>query len=119
MERAFWLETLVAAEIQREWTVSLGRKSAAERMAHLFCELSSRLRAVGMSDGTECDLPMTQLELGDAVGLSTVHVSRTLHELRSAGLVELKYRRLTILNDRLLRELAMFDPRYLHLPLAS
>lgn len=113
--KAFWFDTLIAAEIQREWTVSLGCRTAAQRMAHLFCELPLRLKSVGLSDGSECDLPMTQSDLADALGLSTVHINRTLQELRGTGFVDVKNRRLMIRNERGLREFAFFDPGYLHL----
>jgi CRP-like cAMP-binding protein len=115
LEKAFWLDMLISAEIQREWTVALGRRTARERMAHLFCELAMRLRAVGLADGQEFDMPVTQTDLADALGLSSVHVSRTLQDLRGAGLIELKGKRLTLNNEKALREVAMFDPSYLHL----
>jgi CRP-like cAMP-binding protein len=119
LERALWLDMLYSAEIQREWTVNLGRRTATERMAHLFCEIPLRLKAVGLSDGVECEMPATQTDLADALGLSSVHVSRTLQELRAAGLVELRGRKLTIRDEYALRELAMFDPSYLRLPRAD
>jgi CRP-like cAMP-binding protein len=116
LEKAFWLDMLVSAEIQREWTVALGRRTARERMAHLFCELGARLRMVGLADRSEFEMPVTQNDLADALGLSSVHVSRTLQELRGAGLIELRGKRLTIRNEKALRDVAMFDPSYLHLP---
>lgn len=116
LERAFWLDMLVSAEMQREWIVNLGRRTASERMAHLFCELFARMRAVGLSSGTECEMPVTQHDLADALGLSAVHVNRTLQDLRRAGLVELRGKKLRLLDGYALRDLAMFDPKYLHLP---
>jgi CRP-like cAMP-binding protein len=115
LEKAFWLDMLISAEIQREWTVALGRRTARERMAHLFCELAMRLRAAGLADGHEFEMPVTQTDLADALGLSSVHVSRTLQELRGTGLIELKGKRLTLNNEKALREVAVFDPSYLHL----
>ncbi len=82
--------------IQREWTVNLGQRTAIERVGHLFCELFLRLRCVGLTEGDSCALPLTQVELADALGLSNVHVNRTLQELRRAGLIVLKGGRLTI-----------------------
>ena len=114
LTRAFWLDMMISAEIQREWSVSLGRRTAMERLAHLLCELSVRLQFVGLSDGTECDMPVTQADLADALGLSAVHVNRTLQELRGSGLVELRGRKLTIRDAHALRALASFDARYLH-----
>ncbi len=112
---ALWWESLVAFAIQREWTVNLGQRSATERMAHLLCELYFRLQSVGMVDGKACDFPLTQAELADATGLSTVHVNRTLQDLRGAGIIELKSRRLIISDlDALMRQ-SLFNPNYLHL----
>lgn len=115
LTRAFWLELLVTAEIQREWTVSLGRRTGVERMAHLFCEILTRLRAVGLAGERECDMPVTQADLGDALGLSAVHVNRTLQELRGMKLIELRSRRLVVRDEPALRTVAMFSPTYLHL----
>ena len=84
-------------------------------MAHIFCEILVRMRAVGLTDDHSCDLPITQAELGDALGLSTVHVNRTLQELRGAGLLQLERGRLTVLNWDELKEVGDFDPAYLHL----
>jgi CRP-like cAMP-binding protein len=84
-------------------------------MAHLFCELFIRLRAIGLTDGMTFEFPVTQELLSDAVGLSAVHVNRTLMDLREAGLITLKGRNLTILDlDRLLVT-ALFNPDYLHI----
>ena len=114
LAEAMWWQMLEAVEIQREWTVSLGRRTAVERLAHLFCELSTRLSALGLTNDADCDMPLTQNDLADAMGISTVHVNRSLQELRAAGLVELRRKRLTILNRTALMDLAMFDPAYLH-----
>lgn len=113
--QALWWETLVAAAIQREWTVSLGQRSAFERLAHLLCELFIRLRTAGLTEGDTCELPLTQSELADATGISTVHVNRTLQELRAAGLVVLKGKTLTIPSLATLQDVALFNPNYLHL----
>jgi CRP-like cAMP-binding protein len=115
LRRALRISMLVEVDIQREWTISLGRRTATERLAHLFCEISMRLRSVGLTNGRECQMPVTQADLADALGLSTVHVNRTLQDLRATDLVELRGKRLTIRNERGLREVAMFDPTYLHL----
>jgi len=113
--RALWWETLVNAAIQREWTVNLGRRTALERLAHLFCELFIRLRATGLTDGNTCAFPITQIELADATGLTSVHVNRTLKEMRAAGLIILKGRQLTVPDLAALRKAALFNPNYLHL----
>lgn len=113
--KAFWLNMMVSAEVQREWTVSLGRRTAIERMAHLLCELIVRLRTVGLGDARSCEMPLTQADLGDALGLSAVHVNRTLQELRAMKLIELRSKRLNLLDEGALQRLALFDPTYLHL----
>lgn len=115
VNKALWLEMLVSTEVQREWTVSLGRRTAIERMAHLFCELLVRLRAVGLAGPGECDMPITQADLGDALGLSSVHVNRTLQELRAMRLIELRGRRLVVRDEAALQALGLFNPNYLHL----
>ncbi|KQT49961.1 cyclic nucleotide-binding protein [Methylobacterium sp. Leaf456] len=114
LEEALWWEMLVQAAIQREWTVSLGQRLATERLGHLFCELFKRLEAVGLTNGTSCEFPITQADLGDAMGLSTVHINRTLKELRAAGLIRLRGRQLTIPDFAALQSASLFDPSYLH-----
>lgn len=114
LERAFQREALATAAIQREWTVSLGRRSALERVAHQFCELHARLTAVGLAEGSSCPMPLTQLDLADALGQTSVHINRTLQELRSTGLISLRGRHLTIHDRDGLAQLAHFDPAYLH-----
>jgi CRP-like cAMP-binding protein len=113
--QALWWEALVACAIQREWCVNLGQRNATERMAHLLCELFLRLQTVELTDGNCCEFPMTQAELADAIGLTPVHVNRTLQELRSAGLIDLKKKTLIILDLEALMQVAMFNPNYLHL----
>ncbi|MBZ9986796.1 Crp/Fnr family transcriptional regulator [Mesorhizobium sp. BH1-1-5] len=113
--QALWWESLVAAAIQREWTVNLGQRDALERMAHLLCELFIRLEAAGCTSDSSCEFPLTQTELGDTLGMSTVHVNRTLQELRASNLIVLKDRTLTIPNLKALQSVALFNANYLHL----
>ncbi|ACL62230.1 Crp/Fnr family transcriptional regulator [Methylobacterium nodulans] len=112
---ALWWESLVREAIQREWIVSLGRRDTDERIAHLFCELFIRLRCVGLTSGVSIELPMTQSDLSDIVGVSAVHVNRTLQTLRANGLVILKGKTLTIPNLNALMDAAQFNTNYLHL----
>jgi CRP-like cAMP-binding protein len=112
---AFWRDTLIDAAVFREWILNLGRREAYERMAHLLCEFYVRLKAVGLTNGDACDMPFTQAELADATGLSTVHVNRTLQELRGDGLITLRAGSLSVLDWNRLREAGEFDPTYLHL----
>jgi CRP-like cAMP-binding protein len=110
-----WRDTLIDAAIFRAWVVSLGQRNAREHMSHLLCEVFTRLRAVGLTTGNACALPLTQTQLGQALGLSTVHVNRTLQELRGEGLIQWQKGRLLILDWQRLKETAHFDPAYLQL----
>lgn len=113
--QALWWHELITAAIQREWTVNLGQRSAYERLGHLLVEIYLRLEVVGHAHDGFCDFPLTQNDLADATGLTSVHVNRTLQELRKDGLIELERRRLRILDmGRLISE-SMFNPNYLHL----
>jgi CRP-like cAMP-binding protein len=112
---ALWWETLVSAAIQREWTMSLGQRTAIERMAHLLCEIFLRLRRVGLTDGNSCEFPLIQSDLAEATGLSKVHVNRTLQELRSTGLVVLRGKTLTIPDLEQLMSAGLFNANYLHM----
>lgn len=114
--RALWWATLVDEGILREWLVTIGRRPADKRIAHLFCELAARLAAVGLADNDSMELPITQTELADTVGLTSVHVNRIVQQLRDQGLIAWRDRTLTVLRPQALRAFADFDPTYLHLP---
>jgi CRP-like cAMP-binding protein len=115
LTRALWWTTLVEEAIAREWIVNVGQRTALERTAHLFCELYFRLRAVDLTRGLTFPVPLTQIELSEALGLSSVHVNRTLQELRRQNLIKLDAGILTILDLEALTEVAFFNPDYLHL----
>ena len=115
LARLYWFSTNVDAAITRELALSLGQRSAISRMAHLFCELHLRLGAVGKARDDGFDFPLTQRELSECLGLTVVHVNRTIQELRRRGLVELENRQLKILDKRGLEGVADFDPSYLYL----
>lgn len=115
LTRVYWFLTNLDTAIQRERAVSLARRSALSRMAHLMCELFVRLEIVGLTQGFSYDFPLTQAEMGEYLGLTSVHVNRTLQELRRRGLIRLDQRRLTVLALPELRRLAEFDPAYLYL----
>lgn len=112
--KAMWVNALVAASIQREWCVNIGKRIAFERLSHLLCELFHRLSHVGLVSGNQCALPITQYDLADATGLTAIHVNRTLQELRRLGLIELRRRQLIIPDLNRLQQVAEFDPAYLH-----
>jgi len=113
--QALWWEMMVATAVQREWTVNIGQRTATERLGHLLCELFLRMQAVGLTTGHSCELPITQVDLADALGLSNVHVNRVLQELRSSGLVALRGRHLSIPDLAALGAVSLFNPNYLHL----
>jgi CRP-like cAMP-binding protein len=113
---AFWRDTLIDAAVFREWIVNLGSRDAYSRIAHLLCEIFLKLKAVGLTNANSFDLPITQSKLADATGLSSVHVNRSLMQLRADGLITLDKGRCTIPDLERLREAAMFEEAYLHLP---
>lgn len=117
--QALLWDSSVAAAIHRQWIRSLGRLSATQRIAHLFCELFYRSARAGLTRGTTFDMPMGQRDLGDARGLSTVQVNRTVQLLRSAGLLEWRRRVVEIADLPRLTRIAMFRPHYLELGAAS
>ena len=96
--RAMLLETLVDGSISREWIANVGRRDARSRIAHLLCEFAVRLQAAGENEARNYHLPMTQEQLGDATGLTSVHVNRTIQNLRRDGLVSTDKRSVTIEN---------------------
>jgi CRP-like cAMP-binding protein len=116
---AIWRETLVQGAIYRESLLRNCQKQADARMAHLFCEVLTRARAAGVAAGLRCDLPVTQEDLADALGMSTVHVNRTLMALRAEGLLEFRGGVLTVADWGRVAALADFDPGYLHLRRAA
>lgn len=115
LTRLFWFSTNLDAAMHREWELSLGRRTAIARVAHLFCELMARLETVGLADDNGFDFPITQTELAECVGLTAVHVNRVLRQLRERGLVEFRSGRVAIHDRAGLERLAEFRPAYLYL----
>ena len=115
LTRLLWLATAMDAAIHREWMVSIGRRSASARIAHVFCELYERFRVVGLTSGLRYPLAVTQIDLAECLGLTNIHVNRTLRELRLQKLVTFR-RRLVVIDDLpALQALAEFDSNYLFL----
>jgi CRP-like cAMP-binding protein len=113
---AFWRMTLIDGAIFREWVANIGGRKALGRVAHLFCEQVARLGAVGLvANGFFCNLPLTQGDIADATGLSTVHVNRALQDLRRQKLVRFSRFKLEVLDWDGLQEVGDFDPAYLAL----
>lgn len=113
--KLLWRQTLVQGAIFREWLMRNSKLPAHASLAHFFCEMFTRARAAGLTDGNSCALPMTQEHLADAVGLTAVHTNRTLQVLRDTGSVEWRNGILAIGDWQRLSKIADFDPHYLHL----
>jgi CRP-like cAMP-binding protein len=115
LTRVYWFGTNLDAAIHREWELSLGRRNATERLAHLFCELYLRLEIVGMAKNGQYHLPVTQAHLSECLGISPVHFNRTLQKLRGEGNVEFSRGIVKIYDFEALKHTAVFDPAYLYL----
>jgi len=115
LSRLLWLDTLVDGAVHREWIVAMGRRSKKSHLAHLICELYVRLEVVRRTDGFRFHFPLTQLELADVLGISVVHLNKTLQVLRREELFTWINQMITILDWTRLQELAQFDPTYLSL----
>ncbi|HEX8571847.1 MAG TPA: Crp/Fnr family transcriptional regulator [Allosphingosinicella sp.] len=115
LARAFWWATLVDEAVLRAWIVNIGRRDAFEAIGHLMCELYVRMKNVGLADGHCFELPLTQEELADALGLTPVHVNRVLQRMRSDELISLKAGLLTIHDYRRLEKASGFNANYLHI----
>lgn len=115
VERAMWCSTLVDEAISREWLVDIGRREAIDRIGHRLCEFHSRLQSVGMvtKDGA-FSFPLTQEDLADSLGITSVHLNRTMARLREQGLIEFGRKRMRIALPERLAEMSGFDPDYLH-----
>jgi CRP-like cAMP-binding protein len=112
---AFWRDTTLDGSIIAKWAANMGRKQAAPRIAHLFCELGVRMELAGLGTKTDYALPITQAQLADTVGMTSVHLNRSVKALAERG-VTFARKRVTIDSWRETAELAEFDPAYLLLP---
>jgi CRP-like cAMP-binding protein len=112
---AIFIKILVEASIFREWVLNVGRRDSRSRVAHLLCELGVRLDAEGLTEDYGYELPMTQEQLADAVGLTPVHINRTLKTLESEGLIKRTKRNISFPDWQRLRSAGDFNQRYLHL----
>lgn len=112
---AILMITLVEASILSEWLLNTGQRPAIARVAHLLCEFAARLDAVGQGGRNGYELPLSQEQLGDAVGLTSVHVNRMLKSLKGDGLIEQNARKVRFPDWKALRKAADFSELYLHL----
>ena len=115
LTRLLWLDTIVDGAIHREWIVAMGRRSKKSHLAHLICELYLRLQVVGLVDGWSFWLPLSQGEIADVLGLSLVHLNKTLQLLRKDEVIRWESKTVEILSWERLALLAEFDATYLSL----
>lgn len=115
LTRLYWFSTNLDAAVHREWELSLGRRSAHSRIAHFFCEMQARLSLVGLASQSGYALPITQIDLAECAGMTSVHVNRVLKDLREQKLAEFSRGCVKILDASRLRRLAEFDDAYLYL----
>lgn len=115
--RAMWHDTLVDGSINREWATNIGRRDATARLAHFLCEFALRLELAGLGELCNYELPMTQEQLGDCVGLTSVHVNRTLKGLEASGLITRTVRMVRVTDWAKLAEVGDFNSAYLHVDL--
>lgn len=113
--RALWLDTLIEASIFREWVLNVGRRDGRGRIAHLLCEFAVRMQDAGVDQTKGYYLPITQEQLGDAVGITSVHVNRMIKQLVTEGLIAFDRRNIKILDWDGLRGAGDFSSLYLHL----
>jgi len=119
LTQVFWRETFIEAAIFREWVTNVGRRESVVRVAHLICELAARLQAVDLARDLCFTIPLTQAELADACGISSVHANRVVQELRRLGLVEWDSKQVRILDWNRLVRIGDFSAEYLQLPNGS
>ena len=112
--RAFLWTLLVDEDTLRAWIVSMGRRDSEQRVAHLMCELYVRALNIGLTVGDRYEMPLTQIVLGDALGLTPVHVNRVLRKLKASGVMSLSRGSLVIADVAKLAIVAGFDDNYLH-----
>ena len=113
--KAIWTDALIDASIFREWIVNVGRRDARARIAHLLCEFTARMKEAGLRQEGGYDLPMTQEQIGDATGMTAVHVNRTLRSLEAEGLLHREKRFLSFDDWDRVSAVADFNATYLHL----
>ncbi|MCA0977869.1 Crp/Fnr family transcriptional regulator [Qipengyuania flava] len=113
--RLLWFSTIVDTSIHREWILNLGSRAGSQRMGHFLCEMYCRMEVVGLVDDGRYDLPLTQKDLGEALGFTPIHVNRTLKKLRSLGLADFRNQKVAIDDFDALADHCGFDASYLYL----
>ena len=115
LTRKLWFSTLLDAAIHRAWLFRLGRLDATARVAHFLCETNARLVSAGLSDGRRFALGLTQADLAEICGLTTVHVNRVMRQLREDKLCVFRSSLVEILDLAGLTALGQFNPAYLYI----
>jgi CRP-like cAMP-binding protein len=113
--RKLWGSTLLDAAMHREWLFRIGRLDAIGRVAHFLAETNARLCAIGLSNGRTYTLPVTQTDLAEITGLTSIHVNRVLRALREEKVCTFRASRVEILDVQRLAKMGQFDPTYLYL----
>ncbi len=113
--KAMWVEALVDSSVYREWVTNVGRRDAQTRIAHVLCEFAVRMKSAGLKDGPPFEFPLTQEQLADAVGLTQVHVNRTLRSLAAENIIVPHRRHITLCDWDKAKSVAAFNALYLHL----
>jgi CRP-like cAMP-binding protein len=114
IDTALRRDALVDASIFREWILNVGQRNARQRVSHLLCEIALRQKDAGICDGPDFIWPMTQEQCGDAAGLTSVHVNRTLQRLKKDGLIAMSRQSVTIADLPRLQQEGDFSRAYLH-----
>lgn len=115
LTRKLWFSTLIDGAMHRAWLFRVGRLDAVGRVAHFLCEMNARLYAVGLSDGRRFVLALTQADIAEICGLTTVHINRVFRQLREAGICQMRASLVEIEDMAALQRRGDFDPDYLYL----
>jgi CRP-like cAMP-binding protein len=113
ISRALWWVSLIDEAVLREWIANVGRRPADKRIAHLLCELFMRLERIGQANGSSVEVPISQIDLADAVALSTVHTNRVLRSMAKKKLIAMQRGSITVKDVKTLMQIAEFDSSYL------
>jgi CRP-like cAMP-binding protein len=115
LTRKLWFSTLMDAALHRAWLFRVGRLDAVGRVAHFVSEMNARLEVAGQSDGCRFTLGLTQADLAEACGLTTIHTNRVVRQLREANLCNFRSSVVEVLDRRALEKRGDFDPQYLYI----
>lgn len=115
LTRKLWFSTLLDAAMHRAWLFRLGRLDAVGRVAHFLCETNARLVSAGLSDGSRFALGITQADISEVCGITSVHANRVLRQLREEGLCVFRSSLVEIRDVEGLARRGQFNPAYLYI----